>query len=241
MEISKLRFVVQAPILYCTVLVVITATIGAMLYYTDAKADARYIGILSGLVTGLAIAAIQFFTQYIEQNTLAEYKKHGLDEFLPNRKDAKYYRKLIKQTVVGDKIVVVGVTCNRLLDDFANPSNTHSQDLLEAMARNVDVTLLLPKTRYLVEPNLSDFNNKTLPTAQAIAAQHPSNFKILYYDFEPSHSIFLAGSYCLVGPIFKNIPSRDTPAIKFHKDGLYIKPYIQYINETINCSSPNHV
>ncbi|WP_204126847.1 hypothetical protein [Pseudomonas ogarae] len=241
MEMSKLRFVVQAPLLYFMALVLIALAISAMLYYTDANADARYIGVLSGLVTGLGIAAIQFFTQYIEQNTLAEYKKHGLDEFLPNRKDAEYYRKLIKQTEVGDKIVVVGVTCNRLLDDFANPTNNQSQDLLEAMARNVDVTLLLPKVRYLVEPNLSDFNNKTLPKAQAIEAQYPSNFKIRYYDFEPSHSIFLAGSYCLVGPIFKNIPSRDTPAIKFHKDGRYIKPYLQYINETINNSSPNHV
>jgi hypothetical protein len=223
------------------VLVLIALAISAMLYYTDANADARYIGVLSGLVTGLGIAAIQFFTQYIEQNTLAEYKKHGLDEFLPNRKDAEYYRKLIKQTEVGDKIVVVGVTCNRLLDDFANPTNEQSQDLLEAMARNVDVTLLLPKVGYLVEPNLSDFNNKTLPKAQAIEAQYPSNFKIRYYDFEPSHSIFLAGSYCIVGPIFKNIPSRNTPAIKFHKDGRYIKPYLQYVNETINNSSLNHV
>lgn len=237
MGILRLKFVVQAPILYCTILVAITVTIGVLLYYTDANADARYIGILSGLVTGLGIAAIQFFTQYIEQNTLAEYKKHGLDEFLPNRKDAEYYRRLIKQTVVGDKIVVVGVTCNRLLDDFANPANAHSQDLLEAMARNVDVTLLLPKTKYLIEPNLSDFNNKTLPRAQALATNHPLNFKILYYDFEPSHSIFLVGSYCIVGPILKNIPSRDTPAIKFHKDGQYIKPYLQYINETIDSSS----
>lgn len=240
MEMSKLRFVVQAPLLYFMALVLIALVIGAMLYYTDPNTDARYVGVLSGLVTGLGIAAIQFFTQYIEQNTLAEYKKHGLDEFLPNRKDAEYYRELIKQTEVGDKIVVIGVTCNRLLDDFANPTITQSKDLLEAMARNVDVTLLLPKVRYLVEPNLSDFNNKTLPKAQAIEARFPSNFKIRYYDFEPSHSIFLAGSYCLVGPIFKNIPSRDTPAIKFHKDGRYIKPYLQYINETINNSSPDH-
>lgn len=241
MGISKLRFVVQAPLLYFTALVVIALCICAMLFNTDANADARYIGILSGLVTGLVIAAIQFLTQYIEQTTLAEYKKHGLDEFLPNRKDAVYYRKLIKQTDIGDQIVVVGVTCNRLLDDFANPTNNQSQDLLEAMARNVDVILLLPKVKYLIEPNLSDFNNKTLPKALAIEAQHPTRFKIRYYDFEPSHSIFLAGSYCLVGPIFKNIPSRDTPAIKFHKDGRYIKPYLQYINETINNSSPTYV
>ncbi len=240
MEMSRLKFVVQAPLLYFVVLVIITLSIGAMLYYTNANADARYIGVLSGLVTGLGIAAIQFFTQYIEQNTLAEYKKHGLDEFLPNRKDAEYYRRLIKQTEVGDKIVVVGVTCNRLLDDFANAANDQSQDLLEAMARNVDVTLLLPKIKYLAEPNLSDFNNKTLPRAQALEAKYPSNFKIRYYDFEPSHSIFLAGSYCIVGPIFENIPSRDTPAIKFHKDGRYIKPYLQYINDTIKNSSPDH-
>lgn len=240
MEMSKFRFVVQAPLLYFGVLVAIAIGIGAMLYFTDSNADARYIGILSGLVTGLGIAAIQFFTQYIEQNTLAEYKKHGLDEFLPNRKDAEYYRNLIKQTEVGDKIVVVGVTCNRLLDDFANPANAQSQDLLEAMARNVDVTLLLPKTKYLTEANRSDFNLKTFPAAQAITAQYP-NFKILYYDFEPSHSIFLAGSYCVVGPIFRSIPSKDTPAIKFHKDGRYIKPYINYINETINSASADHV
>ncbi|WP_308582061.1 hypothetical protein, partial [uncultured Pseudomonas sp.] len=61
-----------------------------------------------------------------------------------------------------------------------------------------------------------------------------------YYDFEPSHSIFLAGSVCLVGPIFKNISSKETPAIAFDKDGLFIKPYLSYISETLKSASDRY-
>ncbi|WP_405121806.1 hypothetical protein [Pseudomonas petroselini] len=240
MNMLKLRFVVQAPLAYLALLIIVTLCSGILLYYTPPDFDGRVIGLLSGLVSGIGIASIQFLTQYIEQNTLAEYKKYGLVEFLTNRKDPEYYRPLIKKTKVGDKIIVAGVTCNRLLDDFANPDTLESQDLLEAMARGVEVTLLLPKIKYLGDADTSDFKYKTLPKSQKITANSFGLFKILYYDFEPSHSIFLAGSSCLVGPIFKNKKSKDTPAINFHKDGLFTKPYLDYINETLSNASVNY-
>lgn len=240
MNIFKMKFIIQAPVAYLVLLVSITLLFGILLYNTDPNSDARYIGILSGLVTGIGIAVLQFFTQYIEQKTLSEFKEHGLVKILINRKDPEYYRKLIKKTKVGDKIIVAGVTCNRLLDDFANPDLASSQDLLEALARGVEVTLLLPKLKYLREPDYSDFKNKTLPKSQQITASFPDIFKIRYHDFEPSHSIFLAGASCLVGPIFKNKKSKDTPAINFDREGLFAKPYLAYIYETLNNASVDY-
>lgn len=237
MDMLKLSFVVQAPRVYFVFLITLTSILGGVLYFTDPNSDGRWVGVLSGLVSGIGIAALQFFTQYVEQKTLAEYKRHGLKEFLPNRKDPEYYRRLIKNTKLGDKIIVAGVTCNRLLDDFANPDVPESQDLLEALARGVEVTLLLPKLKYLEKAENSDFINKTLPNSEKICAKYPEIFKILYYDFQPSHSIFLAGSSCLVGPIFKSKKSKDTPAINFHKDGLFTKPYLDFTYETINNAS----
>lgn len=240
MKMLNLNFVVRAPRAYFALLILATIISGVVLYNTNEKADGRFIGVLSGLISGLVIASLQFLTQYLEQRTLSEYKRHGLIEFLANRKDAEYYRELIKGTSVGDQIIVVGVTCNRLLDDFANSDVEKSQDLLEALARGVEVKLLLPKISYLEEPNLSDFKNKTLQKAEKITKGYPEKFKIYYYDFEPSHSIFLAGSRCLVGPIFKNISSKETPTIAFDKDGLFIKPYLNYINETLKSASEKY-
>lgn len=239
MKLLKHNFVVNTPRLYLAALIIGALSFSVTLYLTDEKADARLLGVYSGLASGLVIASLQFLTQYLEQKALSEYKEYGLLEFLANRKNTEYYRNLIDNTKVGDNIIVAGVTCNRLLDDFANLKAQQSQNLLEALARGVKVTLLLPKTSYLEEPNLSDFKNKTLPRSEEIKNKH-SNFEILYYDFEPSHSIFLAGSRCLVGPIFKNKSSKDTPAISFEKDGLYIKPYLDYIQETLAGSSLNH-
>lgn len=240
MKMLKHNFVVNTPRLYLMTLILAAVCFSVALYITDDKADARLLGVLSGLASGLVIASLQFLTQYLEQKTLAEYKKHGLIEFLTNRKDTEYYRELIGSTKVGDKIIVAGVTCNRLLDDFANTQVPQSQNLLEALARGVEVTLLLPKISYLAEPNLSDFKNKTLQKAEEITNRYPDKFKIYYYDFEPSHSIFLAGSRCLVGPIFKNKSSKETPAISFDKDGLFIKPYLDYIQETLKGASEKY-
>lgn len=74
-----------------------------------------------------------------------------------------------------------------------------------------------------------------------LSKQYPELFKIKYYDFEPSHSIFLAGSNCVVGPIFKNKKSKDTPAINFNKDGLYTRLYLEHINETLAKATTDHV
>lgn len=240
MDMLKLNFVVQAPRIYFAFLVGLTLILTGILIYAEPNADSRWIGVLSGLVSGIGIAALQFFTQYLEQKKLAEYKKHGLVEFHINRKDPTYYRNLIKATNVSDKIIVIGVTCNRLLDDFANPNVHGAQDLTEALARGVGVTLLVPKIKYLNDADRADFINKTLPQSSDIAEKYPALFKINYYDFEPSHSIFLAGANCVVGPIFKNKKSKDTPAINFEKDGLYTRLYLEHINETIANASPNY-
>ncbi|WP_455888102.1 hypothetical protein [Pseudomonas rustica] len=240
MNMLKQNIVIQAPRLYLAALIVIAIILAISLYLTDPNSDARWISVLSGFVSGLAIASFQFLTQYLEQKALAEYKKHGLVEFLPNRKNPDYYRSLIKNTQVGDKIVVVGVTCNRLLDDFANPKVSNSQDLIEALARGVEVTLLLPKSKYLNKEDKSDFINKTLPKSEEILENHRDKFELRYYDFEPSHSIFLAGNTCLVGPIFKNKKSKDTPAINLDRSGLFTKPYLDYLSEIIDESSTSH-
>ena len=240
MKMLKLNFVVHAPRLYLGLLVCAALIFCLILYYGGEKADSRLIGLISGLASGLMIAFLQFLTQYLEQKTLADYKEHGLIRFLINRKETEYYRRLIKSTKFGDKIVVVGVTCNRLLDDFANKQEPKSQDILEALVRGVEVKLLLPKMKYLEEPNLSDFKNKTLERSKEISELYPQGFSLLYYDFEPSHSIFLAGSRCLVGPIFKNKRSQDTPAIAFDKDGLFIKPYLSYMEDILKNASAQY-
>lgn len=233
MKINEKNFVVRAPLVYLGSLIGLAFLIFILLVVlSPEESDSRVIGAASGLFAGLIIAALQFFTQYLEQKALAEYRKHGLIEFQVNRKNADYYRELIKNTQVGDQIIVVGVTCNRLLEDFANADVQGSTDLLEALSRGVEVKLLLPKIAHLDQINQPDFKNKTLKKAEKIKAEYPSKFSIRYYDFEPSHSIFLAGARCIVGPIFKNISSKDTPAITFDKRGQYIKPYLSYIEET---------
>lgn len=241
MNLLDKNFVLRAPLVYLVSLVVLAFLIFIILVFLDpVTSDARLLGALSGLLAGLLIAALQFLTQYLEQALLAEYRGHGLVRFLVNRRDTEYYRKLIKKTQVGDQIIVVGVTCNRLLDDFANSDIEKAQDLLEALSRGVQVRLLLPRLAHLNEETKADFQNKTLRKAEKIKELFPNKFSMRYYDFEPSHSIFLAGAYCLVGPIFKNIPSRDTPAITFDKKGQYIKPYLSYIEETWNDASEEY-
>lgn len=46
----------------------------------------------------------------------------------------------------------------------------------------------------------------------------------------PTHSIFLFDENCLIGPIFDNLESKDTPTIVAKKNSPFVKDYLEYFD-----------
>ncbi|NNB66950.1 hypothetical protein [Pseudomonas fluorescens] len=196
-------------------------------YSSDPLADPKLSAFVGGLAAAFFVAFVQFGLQMYQQIQMAKFRKHGVLDFLEDRTDRKFYRGLIRSAKKNSKIQVLGVTSNRMLGDFANFNEEKSQDLIHALDNGVIVQILLPKISRLDVTQASDFRNKTLVTANKLSERFPGGFSIRYFDSPASHSMFSSGSKCIVGPIFPDKSSKDTPAIVFDRFGSFVEPYIQ--------------
>jgi hypothetical protein len=165
--------------------------------------------------------------QMYQQMQMAKFRKHGVLDFLEDRTDRKFYKGVIKSAQKNTKIQVLGVTSNRMLGDFADFGEEKSQELIRALERGVVVQILLPKISRLTKTQKSDFENKTLLFAEKLSRKFPEAFSIKYFDSPASHSMFSSGSKCIIGPIFPDKSSKDTPAIVFDRFGSFVESYIQ--------------
>jgi len=194
-------------------------------FYLNSTEYPRLSSFVGGLAAAFFVAFVQFGLQIIDQIKLSKFRKHGVLDFLEDRSDREFYRKLIKSAKSGSTLQVLGVTSNRMLSDFANYDEARCQDLIRAMENDVSVQILIPKCAHLSPSQLSDFKTKTLKIAAVLKAKHPQSFCIRYFDSRPSHSMFACGGKCVIGPIFEDKSSKDTPAIVFDRNGSFVEPY----------------
>lgn len=209
-------------------------------YKSDPTSDPKLSPFLGGLAAAFFVAFVQFGLQMYQQMQLAKFRKHGVLDFLEDRTDKKFYRGLIKSAQRNTKIQVLGVTSNRMLGDFADFGEEKAQELIRALERGVVVQILLPKISRLTRTQKSDFEYKTLVFAERLSERFHEGFSIKYFDSPASHSMFSSGSKCVVGPIFPDKSSKDTPAIVFDRFGSFVESYIQNFETLWETASDNY-
>lgn len=206
----------------------------------DAVKNPKVSSFVGGLSAAFLVASVQFLVQLYEQIKLSKFREHGIKEFLAHRSDRKTYGEIISSAKKGSTIKVLGVTASRMLQDFADYDEQNSQELIRALERGVKVNILLPKIAYLAKDQCSDLVNKTLTHAMKLKEKFPSDFEIKFFNSPPSHSIFLSGDVCLIGPVFDGKQSRNTPTIIFDSRGSYVAPYLESFDRAWEEAGENH-
>ncbi len=183
--------------------------------------------IVSGLVPGLVVALIQYLLQWGEYKELSRLRGMKIRNVLISRDDEDYYRDLIQAAAT--RIDVLGVTCTRLLADFAldDSPKPGKKALLDALGRGVEVRILIAKSERLPAEDANEKHPRAIRRLRELEAKYPRQFQFRLYDHEPSQTIFLADNECLVGPKFPKIASRNTPTIHSVSDGAFSKPYLR--------------
>src|SRR5690606_25860225 len=118
-------------------------------YYFKTDADSpKQLGIYAGLITGLSIALFQLVLNYNEYEKIEKLKNMKIIKINEDRDGEAYYRDLIKNAVYN--VDVMGVTMDRLLEDFADSDSTREEKkvLIAAVNRGVKVRLLIPKKEF---------------------------------------------------------------------------------------------
>lgn len=195
-------------------------------YYFFKIEDPKISALFGGLATGLIVAVIQLFLMWSDYAENEKIKQLKIKKILTHRDDELLYRNIIMQS--NEQIWVLGNTALRFLQDFADKKREDKKALLDAFSRNVKVRLLLPDPKYLASQDDKDkavtANRKILELTE----EYSSLFECRYYDHAPYHNMVMADNECLVGPIFPDISSKDSPAIYTDESSIFVKPYIKY-------------
>lgn len=186
--------------------------------------------LLSGLITGLIIALLQLFLSWYEHKEINRFKKMKVLDIRSHRDDRDFYSNLIKNAK--NRIDIMGVTASRFVSDFADTQSTRPEKtiLFDALTRGVVVRILVPEDGYLLDQKLKDIAKHTKEQFIAINAKS-TNFNFRYYNHVATHSIFIIDDICILGPVFPNISSKDTPAIQIRKDSPYAEKYLHYFED----------
>lgn len=228
MKIFKEEFTSKYSVIIFLSLIVIIVFL-LYLFVCDVLTGPKWSYIIPGLLTGFIIALFQAFLSWFELKTLDEYYELKIKKILLNRKDQNYYGNIIAKSK--NEINIQGVTVYRFLDDFAN-QNTNVPEkekvLLQALDRNVKVKILFADNKYL----LNEDDKRKADSAKSKLEKLSKQKSIEYacYQHEPTHSIVIIDDECIVGPIFPNVSSKDTPAIHLKRDSQLAKFYEEYFN-----------
>ena len=126
----------------------------------------------------------------------------------------------------------MGVTASRFMDHFADKQSdrTETRVLLDALARQVKVRILVPKSEYLASVDDKGNADRAKRCFEAVVTRH-DNFECRYFSHVPAHSLVVVDEECIIGPVFPDVRSKDTPCIHITASSPYAKKYLEYFDK----------
>lgn len=218
---------------YSTIVIVVlfVAIIICSIFYFS-QSDSSSGAILGSLVAGLIVALIQLIISWRDFEMTKKVEDLRLIQILYNRDDRLYYQKLISES--RREIRVMGVTAKRFFEHFADMTvgaRPDAQVLISAMNRGVKVKILLPSKEYITNNKKASYE-QVEETLKSINNKYPeAEIEIRYFDHIPAHSIFMVDSECIVGPVFENVESKNTPALHLKNESPFAEKYIAYFEQ----------
>lgn len=229
MEIFRksVRLSLSKVILVILCVLFITAII---VYFLIDKPDSKWGTLFGSLAAGLVVAIIQYVIAWQDYRQTEKLKKLKLIEVLFNRDSRDKYEDYIRN--VNRKLDVMGVTAVRFFNDFADTSNgalENAQVLLRALDRGVHIRVLLVSNEMLPESKRSDYAKVRTKYNELI--HRYSNIEIRYFNHIAAHSIFRIDDTCIVGPVFPDLESKNTPALHVMKSSPIALHYMDYFEK----------
>lgn len=191
----------------------------------------RWCTISGGLAAGLTVAIIQFVIAWQDYKQTDKLSKLELLDILYRRDNRSFYANYIKDST--KEIKIMGVTAFRFFNDFADSTPNASEDskaLLIALSKSVHVKILLPSIECL-DSERKQQNAKIVSEKITEIKKKYENLEVRYFNHIPAHSIFSVDDTCIVGPVFPNLESKNTPALYLRNTSPIAIEHIKYFDK----------
>ena len=224
---NKIKLKLSSIVFFALLLLLIVVII---IYIMIKDPSSMWGALLGSLAAGLLVALIQYiivWRDYAESEKLKELK---LVEVLYSRSDKTQYEQYIRSA--NRELDVMGVTGVRLFRDFADTSigaPNGASVLVSALEKGVKVRLLLPNEAYVPQDKINAFNEVKQKYFEL--KKHHANLELRYFNHTPAHSIFRIDDTCIIGPVFPNLESRNTPALRLMRSSPVALKYLDYFDE----------
>lgn len=226
---QKFKIRVSKLILIALICLLIIAVI---IYFLINDPGTMWGAIFGSMIAGIIVAIIQYCIAWQDYNQTEKLKELKLVEVLYNRRTKEQYGEYIKSAT--RTLDVMGSTAVRLFRDFADTTKgapENSRVLLLAMDRGVKVRILLPSEEFL--PNDEKRQDAKEVKYMRNEINH-ENLEIRYFEHKAAHSIFRIDDTCIIGPIFPDIESRNTPALHVMSSSPMAINYLDYFDSEWN-------
>ncbi|MFM0182681.1 hypothetical protein PQR52_29700 [Paraburkholderia aspalathi] len=178
-----------------------------------------------GAVPGLVVALAQFGLSWVEFNEISRIKRLAVKGVLRTRDDPAYYGKCIEKAE--RHIVFVGGTGRRFFQDFAdvNYPTDEKKKLITALERGVHVKILVPTETHLSDKQLEGIRSAK-QRCDELRRTFPRQFEAKVFDHPASYALVWIDHEVIVGPVFANMESKNTPVIHLASHNALAESYI---------------
>ncbi len=232
MKIFTKSLKINATVIVLVCLVIATVVFGIIFWNSN---DPRNMALFGSLFAGIIVAIIQFIIAWQDYTQTEKLKELELIKVLYDRDDRTFYEDYIRKAK--REIKMMGVTANRFFNDFADDSpnaTSNAKVLLDALRRNVRVSILLPESEFVEENKKQDVEN-VKKHVKSILDKYPNySLEVKHFNHVPTHSIFNVDDKCIVGPVFPALESKYTPALYLRNSSPLADKYLSYFDEEWN-------
>lgn len=194
--------------------------------------DQKLLGIISGLITGFIVLVFQVLLSWVELRKMEKWDELQIVDILPRKDNREDYAKFI--STAEKKLWMLCVTAHSFLEDFADEKSTRdgANALLKALENKVEVRFLIssPDSLATEDDHHKDKAKMAESRLKDLSCRF-ENFKYVYFNHLPMHSILTVDEESIVGPIFPNVRSQNTPAIHLKNGSAFVKHYLIYFKE----------
>lgn len=182
-----------------------------------------------GLVPGLVVALGQFILSWSDFKANEKISAMKIKQILSRRDNEVYYRELLAKARAS--VDLLGVTAHRFIADFADAGSNNAQKkiFIQVLERGVKVRFLLPSRQNLLNIEDQEKFDVVVKRLDALSKNY-ENFLLEYFDHLPVASIFRVDEDIIVGPVFSNEKSRNTPAIHTVTESEIGQCYLAYFD-----------
>ncbi|WP_173974477.1 hypothetical protein [Magnetospirillum sp. LM-5] len=215
-------------ILVASGVIIVIAVLGYWYYKAD-PAEAKLVGFLGGVVTGLVVYLATFLSVLGPLRELDRFHRMGIRGLLANRHDKLYYRSLVKKS--RQRVDVMGASCNRFVRDFLDP-DADDKVLVDALSKHnqLRVRLMIPDDEHMTD-EARDIVKHMLPGINKLRMSFGDRVEVRRFNDRARHSFVLVDGDLIAGPVFDGDRSRHAPAVHVALETLFGQKYSAYFDE----------